>query len=167
MGRFLHTTCFFISIWTWGYEDLLMIVTVHFDDKAGSPFDVAPLLLAELPDPRGPVQTLCVLSSFSIFCIKSHRELSRDMSSTRFHTCERFDRCEEVERLGKSVVQSPLDREGGAGTSKQGRRKSSTGRKLHPWFGVSLRIRCRFLSLFKPSSAISGDTRLFLSYKRS
>lgn len=38
----------------------------------------------------------------------SHKELSRiitqDMSSTRFHACERFDRCEEVERLGKSVV---------------------------------------------------------------
>ena len=26
------------------------------------------------------------------------------MASTRFHACERFDRCEEVERLGKSVV---------------------------------------------------------------
>lgn len=26
------------------------------------------------------------------------------MSSTRFHACERFDRCEEVERLGKCVV---------------------------------------------------------------
>ena len=26
------------------------------------------------------------------------------MSSTRFHACERFDRCEAVERLGRSVV---------------------------------------------------------------
>ena len=32
------------------------------------------------------------------------RIITRDMSSTRFHACERFDQCEEVERLGKSVV---------------------------------------------------------------
>lgn len=26
------------------------------------------------------------------------------MTSTRFHACERFDRCEVIERLGKSAV---------------------------------------------------------------
>jgi hypothetical protein len=44
----------------------------------------------------------------SVYSHLSHEELStvvtRDMSSTRFHACERFDRCEEVERLGKSAV---------------------------------------------------------------
>ena len=44
----------------------------------------------------------------SVYFHLSHEELStvvtRDMSSTRFHACERFNRCEEVERLGKSVV---------------------------------------------------------------
>lgn len=32
------------------------------------------------------------------------RIITRDMSSTRFHACERFDQCEKVEKLGKSVV---------------------------------------------------------------
>ena len=44
-------------------------------------------------------------------CIYSHlsheglsRIITRDMTSTRFHAFERFDRCEEVQKLGKSVV---------------------------------------------------------------
>lgn len=44
-------------------------------------------------------------------CIYSHlsheglsRIITRDISSTRFHACERFDRCEEVEGRGKSAV---------------------------------------------------------------
>jgi len=44
----------------------------------------------------------------SVYSHLLHEGLSRiitqDMSSTRFHACERFDRCEEVERLGKPVV---------------------------------------------------------------
>lgn len=32
------------------------------------------------------------------------RIITREMSSTRFHACERFNQCEVVERLGKSVV---------------------------------------------------------------
>lgn len=32
------------------------------------------------------------------------RIVTRDALSTRFHACERFDRCEVIERLGKSVV---------------------------------------------------------------
>jgi len=34
----------------------------------------------------------------------SSRIITTNMSSTRFHACERFDRCEVVERLGKSIV---------------------------------------------------------------
>lgn len=30
--------------------------------------------------------------------------ITRDMSSTKFHACERFNRCEVVERSGNSVV---------------------------------------------------------------
>ena len=44
----------------------------------------------------------------NIYSHLSHEGLSRvvtwDMSSTRFHACERFDRCAEVAKLGKSVV---------------------------------------------------------------
>ena len=44
----------------------------------------------------------------NIYSHLSHEGLSRiitrDMSSTRFHACERFDRCEAIERVGKSVV---------------------------------------------------------------
>lgn len=44
----------------------------------------------------------------SIYSHLSHegmsRIITRDMSLTRFHACERFDRCDELERLGKSIV---------------------------------------------------------------
>ena len=101
MGRFPITTRFFINAWTWGYEDMLTAVAAHFGDKVSLPVDAVPPSLTSS-------QIHVDRYKHSIYSHLSHegvsRIITRDMTSTRFHACERFDRCEELERLGKSVV---------------------------------------------------------------
>ena len=101
MGRFPATTRFFINAWTWGYEDMLTTIAAHFGVKVSSPFDVTPLS-------QSSSQIHVDRYKHSIYSHLSHEGLSRiitqDMSSTRFHACERFDLCEEVRRSGKPIV---------------------------------------------------------------
>ena len=70
------------------------------------------------------------------------RIITRDMSSTRFHACERFDRCEEVERLGKSVVYvnpAPM------GSEDWGRYLEKTRERLKYGEEVTSLVRCSTL----------------------
>jgi len=80
---------------------MLAAVAIHFGEKVCSPFDVTTF---SQPSSQIHVDRY----KHSIYSHLAHEGLSRiitqDMSSTRFHACERFDRCEEVKRLGKSVV---------------------------------------------------------------
>jgi DNA cross-link repair 1C protein len=102
MAGFPTSTYFFVNAWTWGYEDMLTSIAAYFGDKVSLPLDIGPFLSREFP------QIHVDRYKHSIYSHLSHEELSRaitrDMSSTRFHACERFDRCEVVERLEKSVV---------------------------------------------------------------
>ncbi|PFH48640.1 hypothetical protein AMATHDRAFT_5610 [Amanita thiersii Skay4041] len=74
---FPSDTYFFINAWTWGYEDILKVIAqtfqcqIHVDRYKCSIYE-------RLSDPflRMIVTT--------------------DSNSTRFHACERFDRCEQV-----------------------------------------------------------------------
>jgi len=64
------------------------------------------------------------------------------MSSTRFHACERFDRCEEVERLGKSAVYvNPVP----MGSEDWGRYLYTTREKLKYGEEVTSLVRCSTL----------------------
>lgn len=71
------TTHFFINSWTWGYEDILKAISrafrsqIHLDRyKHG--------IYTNISDP--------VLRTIG----------TRDDAATRFHACERFDRCDYV-----------------------------------------------------------------------
>jgi hypothetical protein len=110
-------------------------------------------------------------------CIYSHlshgglsKIITRDMSSTRFHACERFDRCEAVERVGKSLVYvNPVP----MGSEDWGGYLDATKEKLKYGEEVTSLVRCSTLSvlrLFSPfqvSSTLCGGTRHSLSCKRS
>ena len=80
---------------------MLTAIAAHFGDKVSSPFDVTAFS-------HSSSQIHVDRYKHSIYSHLTHEGLSRiitrDMSLTRFHACERFDRCEEVKRLGKSVV---------------------------------------------------------------
>ncbi|KAJ7202297.1 beta-lactamase-like protein [Mycena pura] len=71
------TTYFFINSWTWGYEDALKAISrafrskIHFDRYKHN-------IYTNISDP--------VLRSIG----------TRDDGATRFHACERFDRCDYV-----------------------------------------------------------------------
>ncbi|KAL1682266.1 hypothetical protein EV122DRAFT_287229 [Schizophyllum commune] len=98
MKLYPPSTHFFINSWTWGYEDILKAIAQAFN---------APIHLDRY--------------KFSIFKCLSDSFLRRiatsDPAATRFHACERFDRCDHVavddevgkprkviSRLGKRVV---------------------------------------------------------------
>lgn len=125
MGRFPATTYFFINAWTWGYEDMLTAVSAHFGDRVSPPFDTTPFPLIE------NFQIHVDRYKDSIYSRLSHEGLpmiiTRDMTSTRFHACERFDRCGTLEKLGKSVVYvNPVS----MGSEDWGRYLDSTREKL-------------------------------------
>ncbi|KAJ6604896.1 hypothetical protein B0H10DRAFT_1720884, partial [Mycena sp. CBHHK59/15] len=74
---FPATTYFFINSWTWGYEDILKAIarafrcSIHLDRYKHS-------IYTHISDP--------LLRAIG----------TRDPAATRFHACERFDRCEFV-----------------------------------------------------------------------
>ncbi|KDQ51247.1 hypothetical protein JAAARDRAFT_211212 [Jaapia argillacea MUCL 33604] len=71
------TTVFFLNVWTWGYEDILKAIAASFHCKIHVDRYKHSIYMA-ISDP----------------CLKSI--VTRDASSTKFHACERFDRCEHV-----------------------------------------------------------------------
>ncbi|GJE91637.1 hypothetical protein PsYK624_077870 [Phanerochaete sordida] len=83
MKHFPSTTRFFINAWTWGYEDVHKAIARAF---------------------RSPIHVDRYKHS-----VYSHLErepflrsvITRDPRSSRFHACERFDRCEEVRVDGR------------------------------------------------------------------
>ncbi|KAL1722808.1 hypothetical protein EV715DRAFT_191874 [Schizophyllum commune] len=98
MKLYPPSTHFFINTWTWGYEDILKAIAQAFN---------TPIHLDRY--------------KFSIFkCLSDpflRRIATSDPAATRFHACERFDRCDHVavddevgkprkviSRLGKRVV---------------------------------------------------------------
>ncbi|KAF8588590.1 hypothetical protein K439DRAFT_1285775, partial [Ramaria rubella] len=77
ISLFPPLTRFFINSWTWGYEDILKAIgrafntKIHVDRYKHAIYD-------GVSDP-------------SLNCL-----LTRDSASTRFHACERFNRCDQV-----------------------------------------------------------------------
>ncbi|KAI0086911.1 hypothetical protein BDY19DRAFT_859766, partial [Irpex rosettiformis] len=146
------TTRFFINGWTWGYEDLYKAVAkafgakIHVDRYKYAVYSH----LAHEP----------FLSSI----------ITRDEGSTRFHACERFNRCSEVEvdgrashtRSGAHVVYvNPVSLSGVAWTSylKETKQKLTSGEEVNnllvPLFRHSPLPELRaFVSLFRPTSVV-------------
>ncbi|KAF9483033.1 hypothetical protein BDN70DRAFT_852304 [Pholiota conissans] len=77
MKLFPHSVYFFLNCWTWGYEDILKAVALNFQSRIH--VDRYKLSIYQtLSDPfLGHIVT-------------------SDPSSTRFHACERFHRCDFV-----------------------------------------------------------------------
>ncbi|CDO69889.1 hypothetical protein BN946_scf184884.g48 [Trametes cinnabarina] len=78
MALFPETTRFFLNAWTWGYEELYKAVARMFGSKVHVDRYKHGVYANITGDP--------FLSSI----------ITKDASSTRFHACERFDRCEHV-----------------------------------------------------------------------
>ncbi|KAL0946208.1 hypothetical protein HGRIS_012467 [Hohenbuehelia grisea] len=72
------STCFFINSWTWGYEDILKDIARAFD--------------CQIHVDRYKYSVYTRLSDPLL------REIvTREETTTRFHACERFERCEQVD----------------------------------------------------------------------
>ncbi|KAF8121744.1 beta-lactamase-like protein, partial [Boletus edulis] len=97
MASFPSSTHFFINTWTWGYEDILKAIAhmfhckIHLDRYKHSIYS------------HGSDPFLRALGT-------------RDAASTRFHACERFDRCSFVDvppyNYGAKGAVAPLSKEG-------------------------------------------------------
>lgn len=115
MKLYPPSTHFFINSWTWGYEDILKAIARAFN----TPVSPLPLLLF-FPSSQF---TQIHLDRYKHGIFKSlsdpflRRIATSDPAATRFHACERFDRCDHVavddevgkprkviSRLGKRVV---------------------------------------------------------------
>ncbi|KAI0632302.1 hypothetical protein C8Q77DRAFT_1265751 [Trametes polyzona] len=83
MSLYPETTRFFINAWTWGYEDIYKAVARTFGAKV------------HLDRYKHGVYSHINGDPF----LKSI--ITKDGSSTRFHACERFDRCEHVRVNGR------------------------------------------------------------------
>ncbi|KAF8191441.1 beta-lactamase-like protein [Mycena galopus ATCC 62051] len=87
------TTYFFINSWTWGYEDILKAVSrafrtqIHLDRYKHSVY-------TNISDPA--------LRSLG----------TRDDAASRFHACERFDRCDYVAAVDSHRASTGLSRKG-------------------------------------------------------
>ncbi|KAF9784697.1 beta-lactamase-like protein [Thelephora terrestris] len=141
MGRFPATTHFFVNAWTWGYEEMLTAIASHFGDKIHVD-----------------------RYKHSIYSHLSHEGLlritTREMSSTRFHACERFDRCEVVERSAKTVVYvNPVP----MGSGDWSRYLDATREKLH--YGEDVTSLLCPLWRHSPSSELQAFVKLFRPHR--
>lgn len=180
MALFPSSTHFFINTWTWGYEDVLKAVAHAFHCKV---FDSLLLPLASeilhiclspfiLRDCFTHITRIYALLTVPVpkihfdrykHSIYSHgsdpflRALgTRDAASTRFHACERFDRC--------SFVDVPPYDYGNKGTvappSKEGKKVvyvNAVNMSCACWEGYQAEIRRRVLRGENVDSLVSYD----------
>jgi hypothetical protein len=113
MRLYPDSVYFFINSWTWGYEEILKAIALAFQTKV---FKVPAVIYATSDKPQIHVDRY----KYSVFQHISDPFMklitTRSPSSTRFHACERFNRCEYVDikndasysnatsALGKRVV---------------------------------------------------------------
>ncbi|EJF63258.1 hypothetical protein DICSQDRAFT_160484 [Dichomitus squalens LYAD-421 SS1] len=83
MALYPSTTRFFLNLWTWGYEDIYKAVAQRFDTTIHVDRYKHSVYAHISGDPF--LQMI----------------VTRDESSTRFHACERFERCEHVRVVGR------------------------------------------------------------------
>ncbi|KAF8333246.1 beta-lactamase-like protein [Cantharellus anzutake] len=86
MSKYPRTTRFFINAWTWGYEDILKEISKAFGAKIH--VDRYKLVIFSLLQSDPMLRAIITL----------------DSSSTRFHACERFNRCDHVPSDDADVV---------------------------------------------------------------
>ncbi|KAH8114435.1 hypothetical protein DFH11DRAFT_1688950 [Phellopilus nigrolimitatus] len=85
MSAFPFHTRFYINAWTWGYEDILKAISRSFASK--------------IHVDRYKHEVYTNLSDPELRAL-----VTRDFKSTRFHACERFDRCGLVRYDDPGVV---------------------------------------------------------------
>ncbi|KAA1078929.1 hypothetical protein PGTUg99_004313 [Puccinia graminis f. sp. tritici] len=91
MSAYPKDTNFFINSWTWGYEELLQRIAVHF--KTSIHVDDYKYSIYKLSDFRKQFPLLLA-------------RLTLDPDETRFHACERTDRCQKVLDKSRELQQS-------------------------------------------------------------
>ncbi|KAG8738258.1 hypothetical protein FRC10_007091 [Ceratobasidium sp. 414] len=89
IGLYPQDTQFYINAWTWGYEDIFLMIKAHFNNK--------------IHVDRYKYSVLCSLDNYvpSPSITSEPRSsfkdiLTCDASTTRFHACERFNQCGAV-----------------------------------------------------------------------
>ena len=127
IALFDDDTYFFVNAWTWGYEDLLKGIARAFQCKvnvslikhisSSAKFAIRPSCTLRQPFFRFICQSMYVRLNFTdVFtCPQIHVDrykhavythisdpflrvlVTRDSTSTRFHACERFERCSFVD----------------------------------------------------------------------
>ncbi|EMD40185.1 hypothetical protein CERSUDRAFT_122252 [Gelatoporia subvermispora B] len=104
MALFPHTTLFFINAWTWGYEDILKAVAQAFRSK--------------LHVDRYKYEVYSNISGDPFL----RSVITRDAGSTRFHACERFDRCQfvKVDDQGQRAPRVATSSNASSSTNSQG-----------------------------------------------
>ncbi|KAH9851733.1 hypothetical protein C2E23DRAFT_895639 [Lenzites betulinus] len=85
MTLYPHTTRFFINTWTWGYEEVFKAVARTFGAKI------------HVDRYKHGVYSHITGEPFLTSIV------TKDGSSTRFHACERFDRCDHVRVNGRET----------------------------------------------------------------
>ena len=95
------TTLFYINSWTWGYEDVLKGIARAFQTKVisfvlSSTFRL--ILVHQIHVDRYKHTVYCSLKYEAYM----RTIITRDASSTRFHACERYNRCERVKVNGQA-----------------------------------------------------------------
>ncbi len=100
MSLYPPSTRFFLNLWTWGYEEIYKAIARTFGAK---------VCLRILPcDPCLTLGTQIHLDRYK-HGVYSHITgdpflrsiITRDETMTRFHACERFERCEQVRVNGR------------------------------------------------------------------
>jgi DNA cross-link repair 1C protein len=99
MDLFPRDVSFFINSWTWGYEDLFKAISWRFGSKVRSPCFFTSRK-RELITRYMSFQIHVDRYKYSIYTRITDPFLASivtlDSTSTRFHACERFDRCDQV-----------------------------------------------------------------------
>lgn len=97
MRLYAPSTRFFINAWTWGYEDVYKGIAKAFCTKVCCIIKIALRATFELSLEQIHVDRYKHSVYSHLTCEPFLKSIiTRDEKSTRFHACERFERCDEV-----------------------------------------------------------------------
>ena len=101
MAMYAPTTRFFLNLWTWGYEEIYKAIARTFHTKVNT-------ILASLVRAAHTSLIQIHVDRYK-YGVYAHITgdpflqsiITRDETLTRFHACERFERCEQVRVNGR------------------------------------------------------------------
>ena len=101
MAMYAPTTRFFLNVWTWGYEEIYKAIARTFHTKVNtilaSFVHVAHSSLIQIHVDRYKYGVYAHITGDPFL----QSIITRDETLTRFHACERFERCDHVRVHGR------------------------------------------------------------------